>query len=145
MRLSLLGPILLTLIYASFAGALEPPMPDDLMEAESNTVIDGEVTRLECTADKGVSPPCVSWVGYRATIKVLHSYKGNPPPEIVMDFRDYRLKEGCTGHWEPTYKVGDKGKFYMRCVKGKLCHLAAWNGFTLKESAPKVQSNPECK
>ena len=123
------------------AFALMPPMTEEELKTESNTIVKGQITKVECTGkskDKG----CVKLTGYKATLKVNGVVKGSKAKELNLFFNKYDFKKGCVGSPDTVHLEGEEGLYYLEC-KDNNCHLTHYNGieYFKKGSTPL----PKCK
>ena len=121
--------LVLTAIIFSYSAAyaLMPPMTPEELEQESDRVVIGKITKVECTGEYEDNN-CVTQVGYKASLKVSKVLKGKKIDEIDLYFDDYNYKGGCVGSPDREHYEGDEGKYYLECSKKNKCFLTHWNG-----------------
>lgn len=117
----------MSFFWAGMALALMPPMELAELEAESNTIVLGEITDITSTGEL-IENPCVTKTGYKATLKVLKVIKGKADDKLTIRFKKFDFKEGCVGSPDHRHFVGENGKFYLSCQEDHICRLTHWNG-----------------
>lgn len=123
--------------------ALMPPASDEELNRDSDFIVDGAVTDVECT---GVieKHSCALSTGYKATLKIDSVYKGEKVEELLLYFNEDKFFERCVGSPDTIHYVGDAGKYYLRCSKDhSLCKLTHYNGVDKKVYGKRVL--PKCK
>lgn len=133
----------LTLVLSVFSTswALMPPLTPEELQQESNQIVIGKITAIECTG-KIEENKCVKMTGYKTTLQVDKVIKGKKSKTLDLYFKDYDFKGGCVGSPDARHYVGDEGKYYMSC-KDQKCYLVNWNGVT--HSKRGKQELPKCK
>ena len=121
--------------------ALEPPLSAQELITQSTHIFDGRVVSVKAHGDQGQSLPCFTWVGMEAQIKVGQTIKGPKTSAMSLYYRSIEQAGDieCTGPSEPVFQVGNEGRFFVRCVKEKLCSLTHWNGFIPSKNPIKPQ------
>lgn len=131
----------ITLLMPLNAFALMPPMTEKELKKDSNTIVKGRITKVECTG-KFKDTGCAKLTGYKALIKVNKTIKGNKLETRNLFFNKYDFKKGCVGSPDTVHYEGEEGLYYLECKKAD-CHLTHWNGVDYFEKGSKQL--PKCK
>lgn len=124
--------ILLGLVMLSHTvAALMPPMEDNELEKDSNTIVKGEIIQVESLGKKE-SNQCATHQNKLATLKISEVIKSSievkKDQTVMIHFRDTKFKEGCVGSPDHKHYKGETGTFYLSCKDPLNCRLTHWNG-----------------
>lgn len=131
----------LTMLIPATAFALMPPMTEAELKNESNMIVKGSVVKVECTGKFGETG-CAKLTGYKATLKINETVKGENLDQVSLLFDKYDFKKGCVGSPDMVHYEGEEGLYYLQCKKDQ-CHLTHWNGVDYFKKGG--NSLPKCK
>ena len=133
------------LLMPALAFAIPAPMSPAELMANSDIVVDAEVSVVSClgapvtTAQKTIT-------SYRATLTTIKTYKGTAPGQFHIEFtiEKWTGMQPIGGWKEPTHLVGEAGKYHLKLKKSPDTYGLTWWNAQSKTSNGQAGSLSDC-